>query len=481
MANHWIIILELVLYLGGMLWIGAYFGRKKLTQAEYHLGGRRMKGWVLALSERATGESAWLILGLTGAAYGTGLSELWVIFGCVGGIVVSWIFLARKFREESEKYGVITFIDYFAVKFKSHADFIRWFMSLIIVLFYVIYVYAQFSGGGKILYVTFGIVPFWGVLISALITILYSTAGGFMAVVWTDAVQAILMMVTFLVTPIVALITVIRKGLSISAAIQGAGHGFDSLTRGRTGLGATLLIMSGLSWFFGYLGGQPPLSVRWMAMKNDREVKRGMGVAILWTILAYSGAFLIGICALTLYGRGAVGDPEQIVPFLLLKLLPVWLTGILLVGAIAAMMSTASSQLLLITTSISVDIVHKALKKEVTDGKMVMISRMAMLAVGGIGLTLALTLGKPIFNVVSWAWAGIGCTFSPVVILSFYWKRFSGAGVVAALTSGFLITVIWLTTGLDVTFSAMAASFIASGSMAVLFSLLFPQRQEDPV
>lgn len=188
---------------------------------------------------------------------------------------------------------------------------------------------------------------------------------------------------------------------------------------------------------------------------------------------------MIGICAQALFGRGAVGDPEQIVPFMLLKLLPVWLTGILLVGAIAAMMSTASSQLLIITTSVCEDIVHKALKRDVPDGKLVLVSRVTMLVVGTIGLALALTVGKPIFNIVSWAWAGIGCTFSPVVLLAFYWKRFSGAGVVAALVSGFVITVIWLTTGLDFSFSAMAASFIASLSMAVVFFLLLPPKSEE--
>jgi sodium/proline symporter len=497
MIQNPVILVELALYLLGMLLIGAYFGRRKLTQAEYHLGGKRLAGWALALSERSTGESAWLILGLTGAAFATGLPELWVAFGCVAGIVVAWLFLARKFRAEADRYRGLTYIDYFATKFPREGTAIRLLSALTIVVFYVIYVYAQFEGTGKVLNETFGLDPKLGIIVSAVITILYSTAGGFMAVVWTDVVQAILMILTFVVTPVIALLAVAHGHVSIGAALATGGPGAASLTGGATGIVALLVGLKGFSWFFGYLGGQPQLSTRWMAMRNDADVKHGAWIAILWTLFAYVGAIVIGLAARALYGAGAVADPEHILPFMLQKLVPAWLAGLLLVGAIAAIMSTASSLLLVVCSTVSEDIVRKTLHREPGERMLVLVSRSTLFVTGAFALALALLFPRPVFSVVSWVWAGIGCAFSPAVILSFYWKRFSGAGVVASLIAGFGTTAIWMNTaagerlaaalfgraaaGGGATISVMLASFVVAFAAAVAASLLFPTRPAEPV
>ena len=492
MVENPVILVELCAYLVAMLLIGVYFGRKKLSEAEYHLGGKKLSGLALALSERSTGESAWLILGLTGAAFATGLPELWVAIGCVSGIVVSWLFLARKFRAEADRYRVITYIDYFATKYEERGQVIRCVAAVTIVFFYVLYVYAQFEGSGKVLNETFGVDPTVGIVVSAVITVLYSTAGGFMAVVWTDVVQAILMILTFIVTPVIAVVVVVGNGVSIPAALAAGGPGMASLFGGSEGAAAFLLALAGFSWFFGYLGGQPQLATRWMAMRSDHDVRRGRSVAIVWTLLAYAGAIVIGLSALALYGKGAVSDPEHILPFMLIKLVPTWLAGLLLVGAVAAIMSTASSLLLIVTSSVTEDIVHKTLKLDVSEGKLLLISRLTLLAAGGLALTLALTLGKPIFSVVSWVWAGIGCSFSPAAILAFYWKRFSGAGVVASLLGGFGTTVLCMLTDLDErltsavlgvsgSVSVMASAFAVAFMAAVVCSLLLPDRRGDGV
>jgi len=471
-----VILIELGLYLLGMLAIGIYFARKDLSQAEYHGGGKNLSGWALALSERSTGESAWLILGLTGAAYKTGLAEIWVAIGCVAGIIVSWQYLAKKFRQESEKYNALTYVDYFAFKYKSQATPIRWLASITMIFFFTLYVFAQFKGGGKVLNQTFGMDPTWGIVISAIVTIVYSTAGGFLAVVWTDVVQAILMIVTFLVTPCIAMWAVSSQGVSILDAIGKAGPGVGSWVKGLEGDAAFFLVFGNLAWFFGYLGGQPPLAARWMAMKEDEDVRKGKWVAIVWTLLAYIGAIYIGLSALALYGPDKVKDAEQILPFMLSQLLPGWLAGILLVGAIAAMMSTASSQLLLITSCISEDIWHKALKKEINDKMLVWISRAVMFGVGITGLILAVTLNDPVFSIVSWAWAGVGCSFSPAILLAFYWKDFSGMGVIAAIVSGFVASILGIFFGVFGRFSIMAATFCISLVCAVAASKVFPEK-----
>ncbi|UCD19229.1 MAG: sodium/proline symporter [candidate division WOR-3 bacterium] len=467
-----IVTIEFVLYLVLIMGIGLYFARKKMNQADFHLGGKKIPGWALALSERATGESAWCLLGLTGFAFAAGLSSVWIAVGCIIGITVSWIWLAREFRRERDKYDTLTLPDYLATKYSSRGKFIRWFSSLIIIFFFVLYVAAQFSGGGKTLNITFGIPVTWGIVISAVVVILYAMAGGFFSVVWTDVLQAILMIITLVVTPIVALVLIARSNLSIAGALSLAGGGLDSWTGGAVGFAAGTLIFNNFSWFFGYLGGQPQLDARWMAMRTDRDVKIGATIAVVWTLLAYAGAITLGIAALVLFGSGAVADPEQILPFMLMQLMPPWLAGILLAGAVAAMMSTADSQLLIATSSISEDIVHKALRKDLDDRKLVTISRITILVVGVIALVMAFTSKSLIYTIVGWAWAGIGCSFAPAVILSFFWKRFNARGVIASLVSGFATTVIWMTTGLDAIFTARAASFIIAFIAAVAVTML---------
>ena len=486
----WIFVGYLALTLG----LGLWQALRTQSQADFVLGSSKLPGWMLALSERATGESAWLILGLTGAAFATGLPELWVAFGCVGGIVVSWLFLARKFRAEADRYRVFTYVEYFATKFPREGTAIRLLSALTIVVFYVIYVYAQFEGTGKVLNETFGIDPKTGIVVSAVITILYSTAGGFMAVVWTDVVQAILMILTFIVTPVIALFAVAQSHASIGAALASAGPGAASLTGGATGALGFLVALKGFSWFFGYLGGQPQLSTRWMAMRSDADVRHGAWIAIVWTLLAYVGAIVIGLSALALYGRGAVQDPEHILPFMLQKLVPGWLAGLLLVGAIAAIMSTASSLMLIVCSTVTEDVIRKTLRRDPGERTLVLISRVTLFATGAFALALALVFPRPVFSVVSWVWAGIGCAFSPAAILSFYWKRFNGAGVVASIVAGFATTAVWMNTSAGErvaaalfggvpggagsgTVSVMVASFVVAFAAAVVASLLFPGRR----
>lgn len=473
-----VVVVEFVVYLVLILGVGFYFARKKMSQADFHLGGKKIPGWALALSERATGESAWCLLGLTGFAFAAGLSSIWIAIGCVIGITVSWLWLANEFRKERDKYNTLTLPDYLATKYATRGKFIRWFSSVIIIFFFVLYVAAQFSGGGKTLNITFGIPVTWGIVISAIVVILYAMAGGFFSVVWTDVLQAILMIITLVVTPIVALVAIARSDLSIASALSSAGGGLDSWTGGAVGFAAGTLIFNNFSWFFGYLGGQPQLDARWMAMRSEKDVKIGAAIAITWTVLAYVGAITLGIAAITLFGTGVVADPEQILPFMLLKMMPPWLAGILLAGAVAAMMSTADSQLLIATSSISEDIIHKAMHKDFDDRKLVLISRITILVVGVIALVMAFTSKSLIYTIVGWAWAGIGCSFAPAVILSFFWKRFSASGVIASLVSGFVTTVIWMTTGLDAMFTARAATFIIAFVCAVLATLLFSGKRD---
>ncbi|HNR37991.1 MAG TPA: sodium/proline symporter [Acidobacteriota bacterium] len=469
----WIFLGYLVL----TLVLGLWQATRTKSQADFVLGGSKLPGWMLALSERATGESAWLLLGFTGLVFAKGLSAIWVGVGCLTGISTAWLVLAAKFRSESERYKAMTMPEYFSAKFPDKANTIRLVSTLIIVFFFVFYVGAQFAGAGKTIQTTFGLEPIYGQIICAVVILLYATIGGFISVVAVDVFQSVLMIITLIVTPLVLLVKVAEGGLSIPAALATGGTGLDSWTGGLAGFAGGLIIFNHFAWFFGYLGGQPQLNARFMGMRDDRQVRIGRNIAITWTVLAYAGAVGIGLGALTLFGRQAVPDAEMVLPYVLTTMFPWWLAGVLLAGAVAAMVSTAESMLIVAGTSISQDVYQGIVRKgRAPDRTVLMVSRAATLAVGVLGLVMALTTEKLIYTIVSYAWAGIGCSFAPAVLLSFYWDRFRGAGVVTALVAGLVTTVVWIATGLDTTVTAMGVTFAVAMGSAVLVTLARPAK-----
>jgi sodium/proline symporter len=315
-------------------------------------------------------------------------------------------------------------------------------------------------------------------IVSTIIVVILSYVGGFISVVWTDMVQSLIMLATLVVLPIVALFYIYSGDLSISQALQAANPGIDSWTGGVTGFALGLLLFNNFAWFFGFLGGQPQLSARFMALKNGKEAKTASIVAIVWTFLAYSGAFLIGITAITLYQGHQFVDVETVLPHMVLDLLPPWIAGILLSGILAAIISTADSQLLVVTSSISEDIIRNALGVKLTEKQLVKISRIVVIIAGIAGLIIALTSKSLVYLVVSWAWAGVGCTLSPAIILTFVWKRYSDIGVIATIIAGFASTIIWISSPLEAIISSRFTTFLIAAIAGIVFSLLFQNKEE---
>ncbi|HEX9934329.1 MAG TPA: sodium/proline symporter, partial [bacterium] len=312
------ILIVMVCYLVLLILWGLVQGRKVKSSKDYAIAGRNLPGWAAALSERATGESAWALLGLPGFAYATGLTGIWTAVGCVAGIITAWAALAWRLRDEAEKYDVNTFSEYIAKKHGELGPWIRTVSSLTIVFFFFFYVGAQFLGGGKTLFTLFHIEPKIGMLITACIILPYTVYGGFLSVIYTDVVQALLMIITLIVGPVAGIIFLAKTpGLfaySIPQALAQAGPSYTSLTGGASGFAAGVLVAGGLSWFFGYLGGQPQLSMRFMAIKNTAHAKRARNIGILWTVIAYAGALSIGWIGIALFGPKGLSDPETVMP-----------------------------------------------------------------------------------------------------------------------------------------------------------------------
>ena len=475
---HNIVMVEFVLYLVVMVGIGYVVSRRSTSHSDFLLGGKQLPGWALAFSERATGESAWLLLGYTGFVFATGLSGVWVAVGIASGIIFAWLFLAKRFLKEAEETGALTLPGYLAKRFGDHGKVILWLSTILIFSFMMFYFGAQIAGAGKTLYAVFNIPTTVGAILSIIVVIVLAYLGGFVTVVWTDMIQSIMMLVTLVVLPIVALFHISAADLSISEALAVAGPSMDSWTGGAIGFSLGLLLFNNFAWFFGFLGGQPQLTARFMALRNKQEARTGSIVAITWTILAYGGAFMIGITALTLYQGKVFEDVEMILPFMVLDLLPPWIAGILLAGILAAIISTADSQLLVITSSVSEDIIRNALNMQWTEKKLVAVSRIAIVCAGLIGLVIALTSKSLVYLVVSWAWAGVGCTLSPAIILTFFWKRYSGIGVIATIITGFVATVLWISTPLEAMITSRFTTFLIAAFAGIVFSLLFPDKGE---
>lgn len=461
---------------------GIYQGRKVRNNSDYAIAGRRLPGWVAALSERATGESSWALLGLPGAAYAMGIAEIWTALGCVIGIITAWWLFAWRLRDEAEKYSANTFSDYLAARHGEVAKWIRLVSSTTIVFFFFLYVGAQFLGGGKTLDTMFGIKPQWGMLITALIIIPYTIYGGFQSVVYTDVVQALVMIFTLTVGPIVGFIYLANHpdvySQSVIHALKSASSTHASLFNGFKGVAAGMFLVGGFSWFFGYLGGMPQLTMRFMAIKDTRQAKLARNIGVSWTVVAYIGAMLIGMIGLAIFGPNTLSDREYVMPATIMKIFPPALAALLITGAIAAMISTADSLLVLSSTELSENIVKPF--RRINDEKQILRqSRLLTALLASIALAVAyLSPQKVIFTLVSYVWAGIGCTFSVVIILTLFWKRFHGRAALMAMVSGLIFTIAWISTGMDKVITAKLVNFFFTLLVAISSTYLIAPKPE---
>ena len=440
-----------IIYLTLLLGIGIRAFRYNKTQEDYLLAGRSLGPWVTAFSERASGESAWLLLALPGAAIAIGLGEFWSVIGIIIGIICSWLLVAKKIRQETEKYNALTIPDYFHKKYKDNSNIIRLFSTAIIAFFFLFYVSAQFHASGKVLNTLFNIDQVYGIIVGATIIILYTLMGGFYAVAWTDFIQGILMISTLIILPSVGFFVISKNDISIFSMLESAsvvfGNNNSSFLRGSDGILAFVTVLGGLSWGLGYLG-QPHLIIRYMAIRDAKDIKIARNIAIAWAIPGVFGSFMVGIISLSYFGPDyfQFNDPEKSMPLLATALLHPVLAGLFISGAVAAMMSTADSQLLVSTSAITEDFFHQYLKKDLSEKNLLLLNRIMILILGLIAFGIAIysqIVGNNIFSVVSYAWSGLGSAFGPALIMTLWWSKTTRKGVIAGMLVGFITTIFW--------------------------------------
>jgi sodium/proline symporter len=473
------VLAGLLLYLLLMIGVGLYTYRYMNTLDDYVLAGRRLGPWVAAISERASGESAWFLLGLPGAAYVLGFTEYWSVIGIAAGILASWTFIAMPLRRETARLGALTLPDYFELRFNDRTRLLRIVSMVVILFFYTAYVAAQLVAAGKILHATFELPPVWGILIGTTVIVFYTLMGGFLAVAWTDLVQGLLMTFVAVALPIVGVIAV---GGPAALLEKLAPRGPDFLTLGAGQVGSAFLfgaVVGGLSWGFGYLG-QPHLLTRYMAIRKTRELRKAGLIAMGWTLLSYWGAPMIGIVAVAVLGPD-LADPDQVMPLLAKALVPGWIAGLMIAGATAAMMSTADSQLLVATSTLVEDIYVRLVRPQAPPGRLLLLSRIAtvLIAVVALGLALmALQSSALIDTMIAYAWTGLGSSFGPALVLALWWKRTTFQGALAGMLGGMTATVAWknsvtLAGFLDI----KAAAFLISLALVVGVTLATSRRR----
>lgn len=441
------LVVGLVVYSVLILAIGFWAVRLNRSLDSYLIADRKLGAWVAAFSERASGESAWLLIGLPGLAFAVGLPAIWVGVGCVAGITFSWAMIARRLREQTERFDSLTLADYFEARHRDRSRILRVVATLIVLFFFTFYVAAQFLAAGKVLNFYLGISPLQGMLIGALLVLFYTVAGGLYAVAWTDLVQGIIMLLTLAVLPLAVLIELGGPG-AVGERLAGAGPGLLAVNPPGVSWLAEGGVFGSLAIGLGYMG-QPHLVLRFMAITSPAAVRRGRRIAVAWAVIAFAGAIGIGLVGLAWLGPEAIGpggtiaDKEQLMPLVARSFMPAWLAVVMIVGAIAAMMSTADSQLLMTASAVSEDIYRRLLSPRAPQRRLLAVGRLATLGIGVLALLLAWRVDEFVYGLVLYAWAGLGAAFGPPLLLSLWWRGTSRDGVLAGLVTGTVVVVVW--------------------------------------
>ena len=447
------VLVAFILYFAIVLLIGFYFYGRSNNLGDYILGGRSMNPYVTALSAQASDMSSWLLMGLPGAVMLLGLGEAWIGIGLAIGSYLSWLFVAKKLRKHSVVAGnALTVPEFFSNRYKDNKGYLRLICSIAILFFFVIYVASGFKGCGTILTTIFPELSVTiAMAIGALIVIVYTFMGGYKAVCWTDFVQGILMLFAVVLVPMAAMNQLGGWG-EVTAALDNVG--FDNFLNLFYDGGKPLsfiAILSLLAWAFGYFG-MPHIVVRYMSIRNPEEVKVARRVSLAWIVIALTAAIMVGIIGRAYYMNAFPDDPgvenfnaEHIFIYMAGDLFIPIVAGLLYAAVMAAIMSTADSQLLVASSAITNDLLGKSNRFKLSAQQLMWVSRGIVVAVAVFALILAVFGGSNIMGLVSYAWAGFGASFGPLMILSLYWKRMNLPGALAAVISGFATVILWNT------------------------------------
>ncbi|KSU87863.1 proline:sodium symporter PutP [Priestia veravalensis] len=454
-----------------MLAIGWYAYKKSTDDISgYMLGGRGLGPAVTALSAGASDMSGWMLMGLPGAMYATGVSSLWIAVGLTIGAYLNYLIVAPRLRTYTEVANdSITIPDYFENRFNDTSKVLRTVSAIVIFVFFTLYTSAGMVSGGTLFESAFGLDYRIGLFVTAGVVIAYTLFGGFLAVSLTDFVQGIIMFIALVLVPIVAFTELGGVGTTFDV-VRDIDPAYLDFFRGTTVVG----IISFLAWGLGYFG-QPHIIVRFMAISSIKELKPARRIGMGWMIISIIGAMFTGLIGIAYVDQTAttLANPETIFIKFAQVLFHPFITGFLLAAILAAIMSTISSQLLVTSSAITEDFYKAFFRRKATDKELVLVGRLSVLGVAIIGILLSLNPNDTILGLVGYAWAGFGSAFGPAVLLSLYWKKMTRWGALAGMIVGAATVLIWVTVpGLSEALYEMIPGFVLSFLAVVVVSLL---------
>lgn len=462
------------LYLLVVFGIGVFGYLATKDFADFAIGGKRMKDWVVGISAQASDMSIWLLVGLPAIAYTMGFAAVWIGVGVIAGTAFNWFFLSKRMRRYSGMLGSVTVLDFLEQRVRDDYGVIKFVGSFSLVIFYTISTSGEFIGAGKILNAVFGYDFFVGVVIGGALVLIYTLVGGFIAVSYTDVLQGLVMVVAVVLLPVIGFAGIgsIATGLTELQQASGASPGIFGGSAGVMGLVGFFAGTVGIG--FGYPG-QPHITVRYMSIDDYRNLRRASLLGMVWVTFATYGALFLGWAAGAYLG--AIENTDQVMPLLAQELLPGWLVGILMAGAIAGMMSTSDSKFLVATNAVSYNLYKRFLNEGASDRQLLWVSRAVMAAIVIAAIAMAQP-GGVVFTVILGGWAGIGASFGPLLIASLYWERLNQWGAYAGVVVGMGTVLLWLTLDIGVVYE-LVPGFLLSGIAIVVVSLLTDGPSEE--
>ncbi len=490
-------ITVLAVYVGILFLIGILASRRIKGMSDYYVGGKNMGFWAVAFSARATGESGWLLIGLTGMGAIAGYSGYWVVVGELLGVFISWQFMAKRFKKRSDTFKAITIPDYLESHFKSTTHTLRTIAASVLAVFIVIYVASQIDVTGVAFESMLGIDYKLGALIGFFIVLAYIFIGGFVAAVWSDLFQGLLMFFGLVLLPIVVWFSM-DQGAGVTAGLNAIDPTLTQIM-GRSSDGwMNLATILGLSMIgLGFLG-SPQVYVRFMSIKSEAEIDKGKWVAMIFTLLTDAAAVTIGILA-RIYFTSEGQDPEavlgnngqDVLSMITETFLPTLLVAIFVAIVLSAIMSTIDSLLILASSALTRDFYQKIFRPDIKDESLTKLSRAATITMAFTALIIAIILNyvspdRQVFWVIIFGWSGIAATFCPVIILTLFWKGYSERGAIASMVAGFLSVIVFNFVLKElpvygeyfVALDVLAPSFAIAMIVGVVISKIYPPRPE---
>ncbi len=466
------IAIMFVAYAALMLYIGFYFYRQNKNTEDYFLGGRSLGPVVSALSAGASDMSGWLLMGLPGALYASGLMESYIAIGLSIGALLNWSFVAKRLRiYTSVIANSITIPDYFETRFDDDKHILRIVCAIVILIFFTFYVSSGLVGGAKLFEATFGIRYEYALTTGTLIIVAYTFLGGYKAVCWTDLLQGLLMMGALIVVPAVMLYHLggFGEAMAVIEEIKP-----NALSMGE-GIGA-LSIVSALAWGLGYFG-QPHILVRFMSIRSTKDIPAATFVGISWMVISLIGACFIGLLGIAYVHKFelTLQDPEKIFIVMSQLLFNPWIAGILLSAILAAIMSTASSQLLVSSSTIAEDFYKRIFNKEASNKTVMNLGRIGVLLVALVAFVISTDKESSVLSIVAYAWAGFGASFGSVMLFSLFWSRMTRIGAILGMITGAVMVVLWknyLAELFNFPIYEIVPGFVAASAVIIIASLL---------